>query len=78
MIAKLEALKVLFTKTKTSTEHPQTMGSTLNNHQHQQQNHCLRTDSSLGYREGGLNAFYWSQIFALDSVIWFWLSEVAL
>ena len=31
MIAKLETLKVMFTKTKTSTEHPQTMESALNN-----------------------------------------------
>ena len=34
----------------------------------QQQNHRLRTDSSLSHC-GGLNAFYWRQIFALDSVV---------
>ena len=34
----------------------------------QQQNHRLRTDSSLS-RRGDLNAFYWYQIFALVSVI---------
>ena len=39
---------------------------TINQHQ---QNHCLIMCSSLSYREGGgLNAFKWCQIFALDSV----------
>ena len=33
----------------------------------QQQNHRLRTDSSLSHR--GLNAFYWYQIFAQDSAV---------
>ena len=33
----------------------------------QQQNHRLRMDSSLSH--WGLNAFYWYQIFALDSVV---------
>ena len=45
-----------------------TMGVTINKSQ-QQQNHCLRTESSLSYRGGGgggLNAFYRYQIFALD------------
>ena len=34
-------------------------------------NHRLRTDSSLSHRGGGggLNAFYWYQIFALDSAV---------
>ena len=35
----------------------------------QQQNHLLRTDSSLSHWGGGLNAFYWRQIFALDYVV---------
>ena len=37
----------------------------------QQQNHRLRTDSSLSHwgGGGGLNAFYWYQIFALDSAV---------
>ena len=35
----------------------------------QQQNQRLRTDSSLTNGEGGLNAFYWYQIFALDSAV---------
>ena len=43
-----------------------TMGVTINNQQ--QQNHRLRTDSSLSHR-GGLNAFYRYQIFALDSAV---------
>ena len=34
----------------------------------QQQNHRLRTDSSLGHRVG-LNAFLWYQIFAIDSAV---------
>ena len=36
-----------------------------------QQNHRLRTDRSLSHRGwgGGLNAFYWYQIFALDSAV---------
>ena len=47
------------------------MGVTTNKSQ-QQQNHRLRTDSSLSRRGGGgggLNAFYWYQIFALDSAV---------
>ena len=34
----------------------------------QQQNYRLRMDSSLSH-QGGLNAFYWYQIFALDSAV---------
>ena len=47
-----------------------TMGVTINKNQ-QQQKHCLRTVSSLSHRGGGggLNAFYWYQIFALDSAV---------
>ena len=37
------------------------------NKSQQQQNHCLRTDSSLSHR--GLYAFNWYQIFALDSAV---------
>ena len=43
------------------------MGVTINNestNQQQQQSHRLRTDSSQA-----TNAFYWCQIFALDSAI---------
>ena len=38
----------------------------------QQQNHRLRTDSSLSHRGGGggvLNAYNWCQIFTLNSVV---------
>ena len=36
----------------------------------QKRNHRLRMDSSLSHRGGGgLNAFYWYQIFALDSAV---------
>ena len=35
----------------------------------QQQNHRLRTDGILSYGSGGLNAFYWRQIVAIDSVV---------
>ena len=45
------------------------MGVTIKKSQ-QQQNHSLRTDSSLSHRGGGgLNAFYWHQILALDSPV---------
>ena len=46
------------------------MGVTINQSK-QQQNHRLSTDSSLSHRGlgGGLNAFYWYQIFALDSTV---------
>ena len=48
------------------------MGVTINKSQ-QQQNHRLRTGSSLSHRGGGggggLNAFNWHQIFALDSAV---------
>ena len=49
-----------------------TTGITINN-KSQQQNHCLRMDSSLGHPGGGggggLNAFNWNHIFALDSAV---------
>ena len=47
-----------------------TMGVSIKKSQ-QQQNHRLRTDSSLSHRGGGggLNAFYWYQIFALNSAV---------
>ena len=64
MIAKLDGHKVLNNKTRTKHRPPQTMGATINQ---QQQNHRLRTDSSQ--TSGGLNEFYWYQIFALDSVV---------
>ena len=50
--------------------HKPTMGVTINKRQ-QQQNHHLRKDSSLSHRRGGggLNAYYWYQIFALDSAV---------
>ena len=47
-------------------------GSNNKQKSQQQQNHRLRTDSSLshgGGGGGGLNAFYWYQIFALDSAV---------
>ena len=48
---------------------PPKMGVTATNQQ--QQNHRLRTDSSLSHwgGGGGVNAFYWYQIFALDSAV---------
>ena len=58
----------MLTKTKTKTEHPQTMGCALNNKSTTTE-HRIRTDSSLSYRGGGggLKWIYWRQIFALDS-----------
>ena len=44
------------------------MGVTINKKTQQQQNHRLSMDSSLSHR-GVLNAFYWYQIFALDSAV---------
>ena len=44
-------------KTKTNIETPQTMGSTLNKR------------STTTEPPGDLKAFYWRQIFALDSVV---------
>ena len=44
-----------------------TMGVTIKKSQ-QQQTHRLRMDSSLSHW-GSLNAFYWYQIFALDSAV---------
>ena len=53
------------TKHKTITDSHN--GSNSKQKVKQQQNHRLRTDSSLSHR--GLNAFYWYQIFALDSAV---------
>ena len=48
-------------------------GSNNKQKNQQQQNHILRTDSSLSHRGGGgeayLNAFYWYQIFALETAV---------
>ena len=47
----------MLTKTKTKTEHPQTMGCALNNKSTTTE-HRIRTDNSLSYRGwGGLNGF---------------------
>ena len=48
MIAKLEWTQVMHNKAKTNTEPPQTMGSSLTIDQ-QQQNHRLKTVSSLSH-----------------------------
>ena len=54
------------------------MGVTINKKSTTRQNHRLRTDSILSHRGGGggggggggdLNAFYWYQIFALNSAV---------
>ena len=42
-------------------------GSNNKQKSQQQQNHRLKTDSSLSHR--GLNTFYWYQILALDSAV---------
>ena len=66
MIAKLEWT---WSNVQQNTEQLQTptMGVTINN-KSTTRNHCLRTDSSVSHR-GDLNAFYWYQIFALDSAV---------
>ena len=64
---------------ETSMGHEVTHNETYNNYRipqwesqstmnQQQQNHPLRMDSNLSHW-GGLNAFYWYQISALDSVV---------
>ena len=57
------------TKTNTDPHNQREVHQTMD--QQQQQNHRLRTESSLSHQGlgwGGLNAFYWYQSFALDSV----------
>ena len=59
----------MHTKTNTNKETHKQSGvhKTINQ---QQQNHRLMTNSCLSYEGGGgLKAFYWCQIFALDSVV---------
>ena len=62
----------MHTKTKTYIEPPQTMGVHKTINKKQQNHRLIRTNSNLSYRGGGggggLTAFYWRQIFALDSV----------
>ena len=65
MIANLEWTQVLQTKTKTKQQNPANHGSSINQ---QQQNPLIRTDSGLSHW-GSLNAFYWRQMFTLDSVV---------
>ena len=65
-IAKLEGTQSNVQQNIEQLQTP-TMGVTLSTSQ-QQQNHRLRTDSSLSHR-GCLNAFYWYQFFALDSAV---------
>ena len=56
---------------KCTTKHTQIRTTTEchSGNNNQQQNYHLRTDSSQSHGEGGLNAFYWFQIFALDSAV---------
>ena len=59
----------MHTKTKTNKEPPQTMGvhKTINQ---QQQNHCLRTNSSLSHQGRGLKCILLaSNLLTLDSVV---------
>ena len=44
-------------------------GSNNKTKSQQQQNHRLRTDSSLSHRGGAYMHFFWYQIFALDSAV---------
>ena len=59
----------MYNKTKTNTEPPQPMGSTPNNISTTKKP-PPRTDSNQTHQGGGsLNAFYWYQNLALDSVV---------
>ena len=68
MIAKLEQTQSNAQQHMEQTQNP-TNGSSNNQ---QQQNRHHRMDSSLSHC--ALNAFYWYQIFALDSVFFFFLN----
>ena len=67
MIAKLEWTQSNAQQEKTNYRIPQWEKQSTTNQQ--QQNHRLRTDNSQSHWRGGLNAFYWYQIFALDSAV---------
>ena len=70
MIAKLEGHKYRITKKQGPNTAPiQAIGATITMNQ-QLQDHRLRTGRSLSHwgGGGGLNAFYWYQTFAQDSV----------
>ena len=70
MIAKLEWTLSNAYQTKTQTQNPHKQWEVNETINQQQPRLSLRTVSSLSYREGvGLNAFYWRQIFALDSFV---------
>ena len=66
MIAKLEWTQSSAKQNIIQLQNP-TIGVTSKMDQ-QQQNQSLRTDSTQSHW-GGLNAFYWFQIFALDSAV---------
>ena len=66
MIVIQEWTKITYNKNRTITYSHN--GSNNKQKSHQQQNHRLRMDSNLSHWVG-LNAFYWYQIFALDSAV---------
>ena len=57
--------QTLHDKTRTKHRQAEQQQQTTN---HQQQNYRIRKDSRLSHL-GSLNAFYWRQIFALDSTV---------
>ena len=61
-------MNIKLRKTKDRTITDSHNGSNNKQKSQQQQNHRLRTDISPSHR-GDLNAFYWHQIFALDSAV---------
>ena len=69
MVAKLERIKSNAHQNKDQHRTPTNNGRYHKTIYQQQQNHRLRTDSILSHRGGDLNAFYWRQIVALDSVV---------
>ena len=62
-------MKVMHTKTKDQSRSPTKQLEVHKAINQQQQNHCRGTDRTASCATGGLKAFYWSQIVALDFVV---------
>ena len=67
MIAILETTLSTTYQNRTNTESPRTMGATINNEN--VNNRATALERTSVKATGDLNAFYWYQILALDSVV---------